>query len=274
MPTRNPTHGILLIGHGTASEVGTQQFLSLARQLAVRLAPCPVEPAFLELQAPAIDAGVRRLRERGATRIVAAPLLLFAAGHAKRDIPQAVADACAGSGLEHRLACVQAGHLGCHPAIVELSQRRFQQALAKQPAVAAAHTALVLVGRGSQDETATAEMHEFARIRHEPKDAAECVVCFLAMARPPLAETFAEVAGRHFRRIIVQSHLLFSGELAESLQRAVVEQALKHPAQQWLVTPLLADPQDSPAGGNQLLLAAVMDRIAAAIRVVAGGPDD
>jgi sirohydrochlorin cobaltochelatase len=266
MPARHPKLGVLLLGHGTASETGRRQFLTLSRQLAEQLAPRPVEPAFLELAQPDIAAGVRRLREREITQVVVAPLLLFAAGHAKQDIPDAVAAAFAGSG--QRQTVVQAKHLGCHPAIVELSQQRFREAVANCKSIPAAETALILVGRGSRDESATAEMHEFARLRHD-FTTGDNFVTFLAMAQPSLAETLTEVARRGFRRVLVQPHLLFHGELADTVQQAVAEIQAQHADQQWLITPLLADSQDSPSGGNQLLLGAVIDRVEAAIRVVA-----
>ena len=273
MPTGDPTLGVLLVGHGTASEAGTRQILTLSRQLADRLAPRPVEPAFLELQQPEIAAGARRLSERGATQLVVAPLLLFAAGHAKQDIPIAVSAAFAGKG--QRGPVVQAQHLGCHPSIVELSRQRFREALSQKSPLLPAETALILVGRGSHDASATAEMHEFARLRHDPAEAHDIFVSFLAMARPPLAETLAEVARRGYRRIVVQPHLLFQGELADTVQRAVAETQQRHPEQEWVLASLLADSQDSPAGGNQYLLRAVAERVAdAAIRVVPSRPSD
>src|SRR5438309_12008985 len=114
--------GILLVGHGTRSEVGTAQFLALADDLRASLRPTAVEPAFLELQQPAIDAAVEQLLAGGCQRIVTFPLLLFAAGHAKEDIPAAVASALARRG-RNDVVQLQAGHLGCHPALVELSAR-------------------------------------------------------------------------------------------------------------------------------------------------------
>jgi sirohydrochlorin cobaltochelatase len=269
MPGRSPKLGILLVGHGTASETGTAQFFQLAGQLAERLSSMPVEPAFLELRQPDIRAAVCRLIERGGTHLLTMPLLLFAAGHAKRDLPQAVQSAVNG------LRVIQAEHLGCHHALVDLSRRRFRELAANLPPVPAERTALVLVGRGSNDESATAEMHDFARLRHELEAANDIFVGFLAMAHPLLNDLLPQVAAQGFQRVIVQPHLLFEGELADNLRQTVSEIGKKHPHQQWLVAPLLADSQDSPTGGNEFLLRAIKDRIdEAAIRVVASRPDD
>src|SRR3954463_14632376 len=120
--------GLLLVGHGTRSDVGTRQFLALANALAQGLAPLPIAPAFLEMREPDIDAAVGRLLDHGITRLVTVPLLLFAAGHAKRDIPRQVSAALARRGQSH-IEQVQAAHLGCHPALIELSRLRMDEAI-------------------------------------------------------------------------------------------------------------------------------------------------
>ena len=69
--------GILLVGHGTRSDIGTQQFLDLAVHVSRALSPAPVEPAFLELRQPDIDTAVGRLLAHDIDRLITAPLLLF-----------------------------------------------------------------------------------------------------------------------------------------------------------------------------------------------------
>lgn len=290
MATPNSKPGLLLVGHGTRSNVGTRQFLHLARQLAAAVAPVQVEPAFLELQQPDIAAGAERLMAQGVDEFVTVPLLLFEAGHAKRDIPAAVQAAMEiaisdGSPKRH----LQAEPLGLHPAIIELSQQRFDEAIVERPAVPDESTCLLLVGRGSRDETATAQMHELARWRQAQTEFGRVEVAFVAMARPSLVESLPAIAAHRFRRVIVQPHLLFEGELADSIRQQVATITTKHPEQEWLITPLLADNageesgnddtgQDLPRhgneqeprlGGNKLLCRALAARYAEAIHVVA-----
>jgi sirohydrochlorin cobaltochelatase len=284
MPVPRNHPGLLLVGHGTRSETGTRQFLELAGQLATMLPTTPVEPAFLELQQPDIASGLQRLRERGAQRIVVCPLLLFAAGHAKDDIPAAVRLA---SGKEE--SPLQAEHLGLHPALLALSRQRFDEALAGKLPNAPGQTCLLLVGRGSHDSAATAEMCELARQRSLQSPDLDVTVAFLAMAQPALGELLPQVAAKGYRRVIVQPHLLFSGELADSVRQQVADIARQHGEQEWMVTPLLADPlapgprstgysaaeaQEPVCGGNKLLCQALSERYAAAIRVVATPGDD
>ena len=84
--------GVMLVGHGTRDEVGTRQFFELGERLAERLNPQPVVSCLLEFQQPTIPQAWSQLVEQGVEHIDVAPLLLFAAGHAKQDIPQIIAE--------------------------------------------------------------------------------------------------------------------------------------------------------------------------------------
>jgi sirohydrochlorin cobaltochelatase len=266
--------GILVVGHGTRSPKGTEQFFALVSQLAQRMAPVPVEAALLELQQPDIAAGIERLARQGVRGVTVLPLLLFAAGHARRDIPHVVAAAmarCNGQDID----AVQASHLGCHPAIVELSARRFNEAVAGRLPVPAGETCLLLVGRGSYDESATAAMQEFARLRQLALGDLHTEVAFLAMARPALTDILPRLAETSFRRIIVQPHLLFDGELVDSIDKQVGLAKHQRPHKDWIITPLLGDQPSEIGCGTELLLQAIIDRCQeAAIHVVAAAGDD
>jgi sirohydrochlorin cobaltochelatase len=269
--------GILLVGHGTRSELGTRQYLALAASLAKYLAPFPLEPSFLEMIEPDIDTAIGRLVEHGVTRLVTMPLLLFAAGHAKRDIPEQITAALVRRGRGH-IESVQAAHLGCHPAIVELSRLRMEDTLKLNFAAprlpSGNEECLLLVGRGSRDQSATAEMHEFARLRRQASGGIATEVAFLAMAQPLLHEQLAKLGGGRCQRVIVQPHLLFCGELVDSLQRQVSEAVSRHAQQEWIVVPTLADRPDSITQATQLIRKVILDRIAEAgihVAALAGG---
>ena len=74
--------GVLVIGHGTADPVGAAETRQVAATVASLMPDVPVELGFLEVIAPTIGDALARLAARGCRSIVAAPLLLFAAGHA------------------------------------------------------------------------------------------------------------------------------------------------------------------------------------------------
>lgn len=228
--------GVLVVGHGTRDAAGTAEFRALVERLAARLPACPVEPCFLELAEPTIAAGLSRLVERGARRIAVLPLLLFAAGHAKSDVPREVAEAAA-AWPELRLA--QGRHLGCDPRLVALSTQRYREAAGPSDPARDAATLLVFVGRGSRDPEANAELARFARLRWEQTPVGWHLACYLAMTEPALERGLELAAGLPFERIVVQPHLLFQGDLLERTRRLVAEAAAARPERTWTVTPHL-----------------------------------
>lgn len=228
--------GILLVGHGTRDSAGRDEFLETARLIAELRPDCQVEPCFLELAEPTIEAGLAGLGEAGVPQVIVTPLLLFAAGHAKADIPAAVREAASGW---PEMTLGETPVLDCHPRILELSALRAAEALAGRAEIPAADTTLVLVGRGSRDAGATAAMHHFANLRLAMTPAARVKVCFLAMARPSLEECLAELAASPARRIIFQPHLLFRGELLDRFRATCAAFAAAHPATDCVVCPHL-----------------------------------
>jgi sirohydrochlorin cobaltochelatase len=79
--------GVMLCGHGSRSQAAVDEFAKLAERLPAHLPGWPVEHGYLEFANPVIRDGLDRLREQGCTRILAVPGMLFAAMHAKNDIP-------------------------------------------------------------------------------------------------------------------------------------------------------------------------------------------
>jgi sirohydrochlorin ferrochelatase len=235
--------GLLIVGHGTRDKVGLDEFGALVERIRFRT-DCPVEPGFLELAQPTIAEGLARLIDRGAERITIAPLLLFAAGHAKRDIPAAVAEFVA---RYPNLAIQQTPPLELHESVLELSARRFNEAIAMQPKMESAETLLVMVGRGSRDLDATTEMHRFARLRAGRTPVGEVRVCFLAMQSPALSDVLSDAAARDFPRIVVQPHLLFHGVLYDEIKSAV-EVRRRQSQKEWILTSVLG-PEPELADG-------------------------
>src|SRR5690606_655117 len=82
--------GLLLVGHGTRSAAGTAEFRRTVGQVAALRPDWAVAGGFLELAEPTIPAAIDALAKQGVKRLIVMPLLLFAAGHARRDIPREI----------------------------------------------------------------------------------------------------------------------------------------------------------------------------------------
>ena len=79
--------GVLICGHGSRNRLAVEEFAQMVEALRPRLAPLPVEHGYLEFARPVLRDGLDALRAKGVDRILAIPAMLFAAGHAKNDIP-------------------------------------------------------------------------------------------------------------------------------------------------------------------------------------------
>jgi sirohydrochlorin cobaltochelatase len=211
-----------------------------------------VDGCFLEAAAPDILTVLEAMAADGLERVVAVPLILFAAGHARRDIPQALELAANRTGLRVR----QADVLGWHPEVLQLSARRFQAAAG--PDYDPDSTCWLFVGRGSNDDQATAAFHEFARRRSELTPLAHRETAFLALAQPLVEEVAKRMASSSYERVVLQPHLLYPGSLLSRLRQLVAVQELNRPRQQWILADCL--------GCDRAIARAVVDRFQAALR--------
>jgi sirohydrochlorin ferrochelatase len=122
----------------------------------------------------------------------------------------------------------QAQALEMHEALLELSQQRIQHAVVNdsQP------SALLLVGRGSSDVAAIHHVQNYtqaiaARLQIESHTA------FVAAAEPKLRDKLIELAQRQLASVVVLPHLLFAGEVLETIEQAVQQMRMSHPQTQW-----------------------------------------
>lgn len=231
MPTLPPDCGILVVGHGTADPIGVGETRRLAATVAA-IAPQPVELGFLEIREPTIFEGLARLRSRGVREVIAAPLLLFTAGHARRDVPEALREAAERLGLGVR----QAGALGRHPDLLALSRRRRAEVAGSRGLAG-----LAFIVRGASDPTAPAQAAEFLAASLAPPEAGlPTEIGFVAAARPGVDEALDRLAdrvaaGASPRRVLVQPHLLFHGHVEDQVADALLRARDRHPAVEWLL---------------------------------------
>jgi sirohydrochlorin cobaltochelatase len=210
--------GVLLVGHGTRDRRGQAEFLQAAAMLQELLSEAAVEPCFLELAAPDISAGVARLASRAGRRWVVAPALLFAAAHAKRDIPELVAQAIRQQSLRS-IDWAMAEPLACHELLLELSAKRFRDVLPSD--ATPQETQLIMVGRGTSHAEAIADMRRFTELRAKRTPIAGHQTAFLTAATPSLGDALQCAADSAQANIIVQPHLLWRGQLVDDITAAV-----------------------------------------------------
>ncbi len=242
------SNGILLLGHGTPSDQGTQAFLKFVRLVEKMAGETPLAAGFMEFTSPTIAEGAAVLSRRGVDRIAAVPVFLSGAGHTAEDIPNAV-DAARKMFPDAQIRLT--GHVGGHPKLAELSALRFQESLAGRAEVPADKTIIVLAAHGSPEPDAFEELRKFAAARQKLTPVARMFPCFSQMGVPSLKDVLPTLVEPDVRRIVVQPHFLLKGRLVDAIVATAAAAAAKHPEIDWIVT--------GPLGCHRLLAEAVLD---------------
>jgi energy-coupling factor transporter ATP-binding protein EcfA2/sirohydrochlorin ferrochelatase len=217
---------LLLIGHGSRDPAAAKEFGAMVELVEARLAGRRVAGGFLELSDPPIDAAVDDLVAAGADDVVAVPYVLFGAGHLKDDGPAVLARARRRHpGVRFRLA----RDLGTHPAVLDVAEERARAVLARLPDGDDAGTAVVLVGRGSTDPDACAEMVKFARLLGDGRGLGLVEAAFVSMTRPSVSEALDRCRRLGARRVAVVPLFLFPGVLVDRIGEQAAAFAAEHP---------------------------------------------
>jgi sirohydrochlorin cobaltochelatase len=212
---------LLLAGHGSADPAGAAAFVALRERVAALLADRSVQVAggFIELCEPPISAAVDVLAAGGHRRVVAVPVVLAAAGHAKGDIPAALA---AQRDRHSGLSFAYGRPLGPHPVLLSLLAARIGAAVGYgedgTPGTTAADkqdpAAVLVVGRGSTDPDANAETYKTTRLLWETQRTGKqritlAETAFVSLARPDVAEGLDRCRMLGARSIVVARYFLF-----------------------------------------------------------------
>jgi sirohydrochlorin cobaltochelatase len=238
---------LLLAAHGTRDQAGVAAFGALTARVSDLAAAdgTRVAGGFIELSPPPLRDAVAALVNGTPARLVAVPLMLSAAGHAKGDIPAALAR----ERTRHPgVSFTYARPLGPHPALLTLLARRvdaegaFGGCQGGRPPVASTDTpAVLVVGRGSTDPDANADVVKTARLLWEGRDYPLAETAFVSLARPGVAEGLERCRLLGARRIVVARYFLFPGVLPDRVTEQAAAYAAAHPELEIQCSDVLGD---------------------------------
>jgi sirohydrochlorin cobaltochelatase len=230
--------GVMLCGHGSRDADAVKEFAVLAHHLKQRLPQYPLEYGYLEFATPIIRNGLDALRAAGVTRVLAVPGMLFAAGHAKNDIPSVLNTYSAQNGLR-----IDYGKdLGIDPKMLRAAADRVQQAMDAAGAHISRHeTLLVVVGRGASDPDANSNVSKVTRMLWEGFGFGWAETAYSGVTFPLVEPALDHAAKLGYRRIIVFPYFLFTGILVQRIYDATDEVASRHPGIEFIKAPYLND---------------------------------
>jgi sirohydrochlorin ferrochelatase len=212
------TDALLLVAHGSRDARHAATITALTSRIRRLLPGVRVEAGYLDFDTPSVDGALGRLYAAGARRVVAVPLLLTRAFHAKTDIPAVLAEATAAlPGLTVR----QAGVLGPHPLLTAALERRLRAA-GLTPGDAST-TGVVLASAGSSDPEASAVIAEIAREWRRTTGWCAVRPAFASAARPRTADAVRALRAAGVRRVAVAPYVLAPGRLPDRIDAGALE---------------------------------------------------
>jgi sirohydrochlorin cobaltochelatase len=221
----------LFVGHGSRDPEGTEEFLRIVELFRARDPERVVECGFLEFARPVIGEGVSRCVERGATTVAVLPGMLMAAGHAKNDIPSEIHEAR----RRHPGVSFHYGrHLHLHPNIIQLCRLRIEEAERGAAPADRKDTLLLVVGRGSSDPDANADVAKLSRLLWEGLGFGWGAACYIGVTTPLLPEALERCHRMGFRRVMVFPFFLFTGVLEKRIRRQTEEFGAAHPGSEFV----------------------------------------
>ncbi len=234
--------GVMICGHGSRSQSAVDEFAVLAEKLPAYLPDdWMVDYGYLEFANPVIRDGLDRLRDAGCARILAVPGMLFAAMHAKNDIPTVLNTYAA----QHGITVNYGRELGVDPKMIAAAAGRVKEAVDSANAalgeVALHDTCLVVIGRGASDPDANGNVSKLARMLQEGMGFGWLEVGYSGVTFPLVEPCLQHVSRLPYARVIVFPYFLFSGILIDRIYGFTDQVAKSYPGIQWIKAPYLGD---------------------------------
>lgn len=233
--------GIMVCGHGSRDKDAEVEFSLVAEGLKKRFPEMPVEYGFLEYSAPNIHMGLNSLIEQGVNHIYAVPGMLFAATHAKNDIPSVLTT------FEEKNAGLQVTYgqeLGLQQPMINAFQARIYESLGldvNNPPAELYDTMLVVVGRGTSDTEANAEAAKLTRIVSENMGFGWADTVYSGVTYPSVGVGLDKLLKLGYKRIVVAPYFLFTGRLIKRISGYIDKLAKENPEVEFVKTPYLRD---------------------------------
>ncbi|MCQ8194542.1 sirohydrochlorin chelatase [Streptomyces rugosispiralis] len=202
---------LLIIAHGSRDPRHAATVDALRARVRSLRPGLRVEAAFLEFNAVRVPRVLARLAAEDATEVIALPLLLTRAFHAKTDIPAVLREATA---RHPRLSVRQAEVLGPSPLLVDALERRLYEA-GLRPADRSS-TGVVLASAGSTDPEAIAVIAEIAR---EWRHTGWCAVrpAFASASLPRTEDAVRALRADGVPRVAVAPYVIAPGRLPDRI---------------------------------------------------------
>jgi sirohydrochlorin cobaltochelatase len=208
-----PPADLLLVAHGSRRGEGCDEMSALGAAVAALAPERVVRLGYLELSDPPALEVLEGLVAAGSERVVVVPLMLYAAGHSKSDVPAVVLEARA---RHPRIDLHYARPLGVDHALVGLARQRVE-------AAGALGLPLAVLSRGTSDPDANADAYKVSRLLAELTGTRRFATGFSGLTWPSVPEALEELHSCGATRVATFAWFLATGVLVERMRQQCAE---------------------------------------------------
>jgi len=232
-------YGVMVCGHGSRDEDAVSEFLNFAKKLKNQLLQYELDWGFLEFANPVIKSGLDSLREKGIREIMSVPVMLFAAGHAKNDIPSVLN---AYQAQYPELSISYGRELGIDLKLIRAAGERVKDAIEQADGdISPEETLLMVVGRGASDPDANSNVSKVTRMLWEGLGLGWAETAYSGVTFPLIKPGLEHASKLGYKRIVVFPYFLFTGILVKRIYQYTDMVAAEHPEIQFVKASYLND---------------------------------
>jgi len=232
-------YGVMVCGHGSRDEDAVGEFVNFAKKLKKKLLQYELDWGFLEFANPVIKSGLDSLREKGIREIMSVPVMLFAAGHAKNDIPSVLN---AYQAQYPELSISYGRELGIDLKLIRAAGERVKDAIERADGdISPEETLLMVVGRGSSDPDANSNVSKVTRMLWEGLGLGWAETAYSGVTFPLIKPGLQHASKLGYKRIVVFPYFLFTGILVKRIYQYTDMVAAEHPEIQFVKASYLND---------------------------------
>ena len=232
-------YGVMVCGHGSRDEDAVSEFLNFAKKLKNQLLQYELDWGFLEFANPVIKSGLDSLREKGIREIMSVPVMLFAAGHAKNDIPSVLN---AYQAQYPELSISYGRELGIDLKLIRAAGERVKDAIEQADGdISPEETLLMVVGRGASDPDANSNVSKVTRMLWEGLGLGWAETAYSGVTFPLIKPGLQHASKLGYKRIVVFPYFLFTGILVKRIYQYTDLVAAEHPEIQFVKASYLND---------------------------------
>ena len=232
-------YGVMVCGHGSRDEDAVSEFLNFAKKLENQLLQYELDWGFLEFANPVIKSGLDSLREKGIREIMSVPVMLFAAGHAKNDIPSVLN---AYQAQYPELSISYGRELGIDLKLIRAAGERVKDAIEQADGdISFEETLLMVVGRGASDPDANSNVSKVTRMLWEGLGFGWAETAYSGVTFPLVKPGLEHASKLGYKRIVVFPYFLFTGILVKRIYQYTDMVAAEHPEIQFVKASYLND---------------------------------